>query len=89
MPLKQRPLCYILSALSQTLARIPEIRAKTQNLPRMAYYALFAKLARRLTTIASEQASQLDGESKNVEYKINIPKWEEWMISTSLSLGMD
>jgi hypothetical protein len=37
----------------------------------------------------SDDLNQLDGESKNVEYKTNIPKWEEWMISTSLPLGMD
>jgi hypothetical protein len=37
----------------------------------------------------SDDLNQLDGESKNVEYKINIPKWEEWMISTSMSLGTD
>jgi hypothetical protein len=42
-----------------------------------------------IPNLDGDDLSQLDGESKNVEYKINIPKWEEWMISTSLSLGMD
>jgi hypothetical protein len=45
---RPRTLGALLTALSQTLARIPETRAKTQNLPRMADYALFA--------IASERA---------------------------------
>jgi hypothetical protein len=64
---RPRSLGALLTALSQTLARIPETRAKTQNLPRMADYALFAKLARRLTTIASEQAIGLkDGDFMKV-----------------------
>jgi hypothetical protein len=42
-----------------------------------------------IPNLDGDDLSQLDGESKNVEYKINIPKWEEWMISTSMSLGTD
>ncbi len=30
--------------------------------------------------------ANLDTGSKR-EYKINIPKWDEWMVATSLSLG--
>jgi hypothetical protein len=64
---RPRILGALLTALSQTLARIPETRATTQNLPRMADYALFAKLARRLTTIASERAIGLkDGDFMKV-----------------------
>jgi hypothetical protein len=49
---RPRSLGALLTALSQTLARIPETRANTQNLPRMADYALFA--------IASERALGLE-----------------------------
>jgi hypothetical protein len=56
---RPRTLGALLTALSQTLARIPETRAKTKNLPRMADYALFA--------IASEQAIGLkDGDFMKV-----------------------
>jgi hypothetical protein len=56
---RPRTLGALLTALSQTLARIPETRAKTQNLPRMADYALFA--------IASERALGLkDGDFMKV-----------------------
>ncbi len=51
---RPRILGALLTALSQTLANLPDIKPDT--LPRMADYALFAKLARRLTTIASENA---------------------------------
>ncbi len=42
-----------------------------------------------IPNLDDDDLSQLEGESKTVEYKINIPKWEEWMISTSLALGID
>jgi hypothetical protein len=42
-----------------------------------------------IPNLDDDDLSQLEGESKTVEYKINIPKWEEWMISTSLALGTD
>jgi hypothetical protein len=42
-----------------------------------------------IPNLDDDDLSQLEGESKTVEYKINIPKWEEWMISTSLALDTD
>jgi hypothetical protein len=53
---RPRTLGALLTALSQTLARIPETQAKTQNLPRMADYALFATALVARFAFASEQA---------------------------------
>jgi hypothetical protein len=40
-----------------------------------------------IPNLDDDDMSQSDGVPKNVEYKINIPKWDEWMVATSLALG--
>jgi hypothetical protein len=56
---KPRILGALLTALSQTLAQIPDIKTKVKSLPRMADYALFA--------IASEKALGLtEGEFRKI-----------------------
>lgn len=42
-----------------------------------------------IPNLDEDDSSQFEGAAKNVEYKINIPKWEEWMILNSLALGTD
>jgi hypothetical protein len=42
-----------------------------------------------IPNLDEDDSSQFEGTTKNVEYKINIPKWEEWMILNSLVLGTD
>lgn len=40
-----------------------------------------------IPNLDEDDSSQFEGTAKNVEYKINIPKWKEWMILNSLALG--
>jgi hypothetical protein len=40
-----------------------------------------------IPNLDEDDSSQFEATAKSVEYKINLPKWDEWMVATSLALG--